>query len=308
MKQGTRFEHLAHKVFAVLSKEKKHEKVEHNVYLDGPDGPRQIDVLISGSVGPFKVKTIVECKDYNKNVNVTAIDALYSKLLDVNAQKAVLVARKGFSNGAKKKAKRLGISLCTIHSMAHEKWKFQAEIPLLLIEHACEKITPSMIFRAISNNINFLQFMTISDIPIPKVVADYWNNNEISCEDGVTEHLLIPDIPKPHWVYVPDGRKMEVTDLKITMHITKQYYFGYVNNLKSAKYIEFIEEGSKKVLFDPNELSNYRETMIKYYTLDDVPKNADTININIKLMREENYKKIKIAQPSVSHGLAEARR
>ena len=134
MKQGIKFEHLASEVFTILSKDNKHEKVEHNVMLGGPDGPRQIDVLISGSVGPFEVRTIVECKDYNKNVNVTALDALYSKLIDVNAQKAVLVARKGFSNGARKKAKRLGISLCTIHSMEHEKWKFDLEIPILITE------------------------------------------------------------------------------------------------------------------------------------------------------------------------------
>ncbi len=295
MKQGTQFEHLALEVFTILSKDKEHEKIEHDVNLMGPDGPRQIDVLISGSVGPFEVKTIVECKDYNKNINVTAIDALYSKLLDVNAQKAVLVARKGFSSGAKKKAKRLGISLCTIHSMEHEKWKFQVEIPLLMIELACEKITPSMIFKAISPNINILQFMTISDVPISEVVADYWNNNNIECTEGGIEHLFIPNIPKPHWIYVPDGRKMEVTDIKIMMHITKKYYFGYANDLKSAKYIEFIEEEQKKVLFDPNDLSNYRETMIQYKRLDDVPKNADTININVKLMREEKYTNIKMA-------------
>jgi hypothetical protein len=296
MKQGTQFEHLALEVFAVLSREKEHEKVEHDINLEGPDGPRQIDVLITGSVGPFEVKTIVECKDYNKNVNVTAIDALYSKLLDVNAQKAVLVARKGFSSGARKKAKRLGISLCTIHSMEHEKWKFQAEIPLILVEQACEKITPSMIFKAISTDVNPLQFMTISDIPISKVVADYWNNNELECEEGLTEHVLVPDIPKPHWVYVPDGRKMEVTDLKIKMHITKQYYFGYANNLKTAKYIEFVEEEKKRVLFNPSELSDYRDTMTKYYRIEDVPQNADTISINIKLMREEKYNKINFAQ------------
>lgn len=295
MKAGTEFEHLAHEVFTILSQDKKHEKVEHDVCLEGPDGPRQIDVLITGSVGPFQAKTIIECKDYNKNVNVTTIDALYSKLLDVNAQKAVLVARKGFSNGAKKKAKRLGISLCTLHSMEHEKWKFQAEIPILITELACDKITPSMIFKAISKDVNIMQFMTISDIPISKVVADYWNNNDIECNDTEIEHLFIPDIPKPHWVYVPDGRKMDVTDVKIVMHITKKYYFGYANDLKSAKYIDFIEEEQKQVLFDPNELSNYREAMTPYRRLDEVPKNADTININVKVLREETYENIKFS-------------
>ncbi|MDO8971924.1 MAG: restriction endonuclease, partial [Saprospiraceae bacterium] len=153
MKEGLKFEHLATEVFTILCKDREFEKVEHNVFLDGPDGPRQIDVLISGSVGPFEVKTIIECKDYDNNVNVIAVDALYSKLLDVNAQKAVLVARKGFTSGAKKKAKRLGISLCTIHSMDQEKWKFEIEIPILITECACEKFSPSMVFTAICEKV-----------------------------------------------------------------------------------------------------------------------------------------------------------
>jgi hypothetical protein len=294
MKQGTKFEHLATEVFTILSKDKSHEKVEHNVQLDGPDGPRQIDVLITGSVGPFEVKTIVECKDYDKNVNVTALDALYSKLQDVNAQKAVLVTRKGFSNGAKKKAKRLGISLCTIHSVEHEKWKFQAEIPIVITEHACEQITPSMLFTAISEDFDIKYFMTVSDVPILKVVAEYWNNNEIECLDGESEHLFIPDIPKPHWVYVPDGRKMEISDLKIKMKLTKTYYFGYANNLKSAKYIDFVSEKQKRVIFNPNDLLDYRQSMVKYRHLEDVPKIEDALNIKVKFLREEDVKKINI--------------
>lgn len=290
MKKGTKFEHLATEVFTVLSKDKGHEKVEHDVLMEGPDGPRQIDVLITGSVGPFEVKTIVECKDYNKNVNVTALDALYSKLLDVNAQKAVMVARKGFTNGAKRKAKRLGISLCTIHSVEHEKWKFELEIPIIITEYACEKIQPSMIFKAITKRVDFKDFLTVSDIPLSKVVAEYWNNNEIECHDGETEHVLVPNIEKPHWVYVPDGRKMEITDLKITMYITKNYYFGYANNLKSAKYINFVDANDKKVIFDPNDLSDYRESMAKYRKKEDMPKIEDPLNIKIKFLQDAEMK------------------
>ena len=290
MKEGTKFEHLATDVFTILSQNKEHEKVEHNVLLEGPDGPRQIDVLLTGTIGPFEVKTIVECKDYNKNIDVTVIDALFSKLQDVNAQKAVLVARKGFTGGAKKKAKRLGISLCTIHSIEHEKWKFEVEIPIIITEYACEIITPSMVFTAISEQVSMENFLTISDVPLSKVVADYWNKSEIECHDGVTKHLFIPNIKKPHWVYVPDGRKMYINDLKITMHITKNYYYGYVNNLKSAKYINFVEENKKNVIFNPNELSDYRVSMIKYTNLNDVPKIEDTINISIKVLRPEEMK------------------
>ncbi|MBU0712996.1 restriction endonuclease [bacterium] len=290
MKQGIKFEHLATEVFIMLCKDKEYEKVEHNVILDGPDGPRQIDVLICGKVGPFEAKTIIECKDYNRNVNVTALDALYSKLLDVSAQKAVMVARKGFTNGAKKKARRLGISLCTLHSMEHEKWKFDIEIPILITEFACEKISPSMIFTAVTEKVNFQDFLSVSDIPLWREVAEYWNNNEIECPTAETKHVFIPNIEKPHWVYVPDGRKMEISDLTITMHLTRTYYFGYANDLKSSRYIEFIEKNERKVFFNPNDLSNYREKMTKYRNLEDIPKVVDPLNIKIKLLMQPDMK------------------
>ncbi len=287
MKPGTKFEKLTSDVFSVLCKANVHEKVEHNVLLDGQDGPRQIDVLISGKVGPFDAKTIVECKDYSKKLDITVVDALHSKLIDVQAQKAVLVSRKGFTNRAIHKANRLGISLCTIHSMENEKWKFQSEIPIIITEYACEKITPSFEFIAISNNLDISKLVKVSDVSLFEVAAEYWKNNEIECDAQVKDFMLIPEITKPHWVYVPDGRKMEISELKINMHITRTYYYGYANNLKTARYIDYIEKDEKTVLFDPNELSNYRESMVKYVHYDDIPKVKDTLNIKVKVVHEK---------------------
>ncbi len=285
MKEGEKFEHLAVEVFSKLSEHNDHETIEHDVMLEGPDGPRQIDVLLTGKVGPFEVKTIIECKDYSKNVNVIAIDALHSKLLDVKAQKAVLVARKGFTKGAKSKAKRLGISICTLHSMEHEKWKLETEMPIVITEYSCEKYTPSLMFKAITSEVVFKDFLTINDIPITKIVADYWNDNEIACKDGLTKHTFIPDLPKPNWVYVPDGREMEVTNLSFSMSISKKYYFGFINNMKSAKLLDFIGEERKQVLFDPNDLSDYRETMTRYSKIGGLPELDGALKLNIKLLQ-----------------------
>jgi hypothetical protein len=69
--------------------------------------------LIRTQVSSLSILTIVECKDVNKNLDVQYVDALHSKMQDVNANKAVLVARKGFSKTAIQKAKRVGITLCT---------------------------------------------------------------------------------------------------------------------------------------------------------------------------------------------------
>lgn len=283
MKKGTKFEKLTAEILSHLMKDKNYETVEHNVFLNGIDGPRQIDVHLKGKVGPFDVTTIVECKDFKKNVNVTEVDALHSKMHDVNAQKAVLVARKGFSKTAIKKARRLGITLCTAHSAKSEKWKFQLELPLIIEELSCEHTQLSFIFRAISN-IKGFRLDLYSGVPLSKILADYWNDNQIDCKDGINEHIFRPDLPKPHWIYITDGRKLEIFDFNMEMFVKQTYYFGYFNNLESAKYLEFLEEKQRHVIFDPTDLSDYRSKMVHYENFEDIPKITGGLQIELKLL------------------------
>lgn len=290
MKKGTEFEILTTELFTRLSKDSEFESVEHDVMLDGKDGKRQIDVLLSGKVGPFDVRTIIECKDFSKNVNITEIDALHSKMLDVNAHKAVLVARKGFSQKAVIKAKRLGISLCTAHSASKERWKFALELPIIITEYSCKVSSPSFKFIGIGSSLNLQSIINFNDIPIPKIIADYWNVTQIECKDGMNDHKFYPDIPKPQWIKVPDGRKIEINDFYIIMHIQKSYYFGYVNNLESAKYLQFHDENKRHVIFNPNDLSDYQAIFEKFDRKEKLPNIGDTIFIIVKHLHDPDVK------------------
>jgi hypothetical protein len=131
---GKEFETLSHKVFTLLSSREDYTKVELDVQLDSPDGKRQFDVIIRSKVGSLDILTVIECRDYNKNLSVVHVDGLHSKMVDVNADKAVLVAKKGFSKTAKQKAKRLGITLCTIHDFKRSLASIGLEVPLTFIK------------------------------------------------------------------------------------------------------------------------------------------------------------------------------
>jgi len=63
-----KFEQLTAEIFKALTARNEFESVSKNVKLPGPDGDQEIDVLITGKVGPFAVKTIVEYKDYKKKL------------------------------------------------------------------------------------------------------------------------------------------------------------------------------------------------------------------------------------------------
>ncbi|MDG1709090.1 MAG: restriction endonuclease [Emcibacteraceae bacterium] len=146
-KTGKKFEKLTQKVFELLSRNESYTTVEQNVIIKSQDGPRQFDVVIKSKVGSIDLLTVVECRDYNKALDITHIDGLYSKQQDVNANKAVLVARKGFSRSAKAKALRLGITLCTVHDMEGDLENIGFQIPIVFTLIRGMDFSPSFTFN-----------------------------------------------------------------------------------------------------------------------------------------------------------------
>src|SRR5690606_23782735 len=110
-------------IFKKLIKNPAYENVEHNVKLNGSDGTRQIDVLVSSESVGIKFLTIIECRDFKNKLSISSIDGFHSKLVDVKANKGIIISRKGFSSKAISKAKRLGISLCTADETEKEGWQ-----------------------------------------------------------------------------------------------------------------------------------------------------------------------------------------
>jgi len=68
---GGEFEDLVFEIYKVLYEKFPSASLSNNVIIDGPDGKRQIDVLIDVEIGDVKYLTIIECKDYKRRVNVT---------------------------------------------------------------------------------------------------------------------------------------------------------------------------------------------------------------------------------------------
>jgi DNA-binding XRE family transcriptional regulator len=115
IKKGREFELLTEDIFLKLRNDERFEQVERNVIINGPDGPREIDVLLTTESFGIKIRTVVECKDFKTKVGVGIIDSIVSKMQDVGASKGIVVSRSGFSSQAIAKAKRNGLSLFTAH-------------------------------------------------------------------------------------------------------------------------------------------------------------------------------------------------
>jgi len=80
--------------------------IAHNVRRDGliSKTKRQIDILIEGRVAGFDLKIIVDCKYFNKKVDVKDVEAFLSFLHDLKASKGILITNNGYSAAAYNRA------------------------------------------------------------------------------------------------------------------------------------------------------------------------------------------------------------
>lgn len=90
----------------------KTTKVQHNVKLKGRSGQEhQIDVYWEYEIAGTKQKVAIECKNYNKTVEIGKVRDFYGILCDLNNVAGIMVTKIGYQKGAKEYASEYGISL-----------------------------------------------------------------------------------------------------------------------------------------------------------------------------------------------------
>jgi len=80
-------------------------------WIEGPDGAREVDVAVRGTVEGVPHFVHIECKDWKRPVDIQAIDSLDSKRRDLSADAAMLFSNSGFTKKALRKAERVGIDV-----------------------------------------------------------------------------------------------------------------------------------------------------------------------------------------------------
>lgn len=88
-------------------------KVEIGIWVEGPDGRRDMDVAVRGTTNGTSYFALVECKDWQDKVGIAVVDAFDSKLRDLSADLGVIFSSSGFTRDAERKARRVGIGLAS---------------------------------------------------------------------------------------------------------------------------------------------------------------------------------------------------
>lgn len=87
--------------------------VRVGVWVQGPDGRRDLDVEVRGSVDGKPYFVHIECKDWAEPVGIAVVDALDSKRRDICADRAIIYSNSGFTDPALRKATRLDIGMAS---------------------------------------------------------------------------------------------------------------------------------------------------------------------------------------------------
>lgn len=61
---------------------------------------RQVDILIEGEVAGYKIKIVVDCKCFSKNIDIKQVESFCSMVEDLDAHQGVLITQKGYSKAA----------------------------------------------------------------------------------------------------------------------------------------------------------------------------------------------------------------
>lgn len=255
-KTGKKFEKLAESIFKKLIRNPDYEKVEHNVMVDGEDGKRQIDVLVKSETVGQIIITAIECRDYNKKLPVSNIDGFHSKLLDIRANKGIIISRKGFSSKSISKAKRLGITLCTADETEEDNWESIIDLPVILEElHLIDfniNVRYSSIFES---KISVDSILQINGLNLVELIKNKWKNDEFEIAyDNNTQSFKFPEFDESLSSKTIEGKEFPILSLNLTAKIKKDLYLTSTSKLKNTQILDNITEGKRNVFIDVNSV------------------------------------------------------
>jgi hypothetical protein len=239
--------------------------ITHNAKLPGFESEveRQIDVLIEQQAGPYSIRVVVDCKDYKSPVDVKGVEEFFGLVQDVKAHTGAMVCPAGFSQAAKKRAKKLNISLFSpIDVSGGHRWSKPVALPTLLIfkrgrlglKILCSEPLPLRIPTEFPlEGVLYTADGEALGAPL-KIASAQWDQGKLPLEVGTYENLPLFDDGRS--IHIDNGYGARVrVEITVELEVQDRRYYG---NLPLAKMRGLRDEqtgGIKTNAFTTGELT-----------------------------------------------------
>jgi hypothetical protein len=228
MKKGRYYEE---KTAEIVQKHNPQARVYQGIRVVGKltNLKREIDVQL---VDPSQYDNIVfECKDHKAKVDIELVEALVTKLLDLDTKKSAIVSNSGFTSGAYKAAEAHGIDLLSIVDTGDEKIRTKVFAPQITEDIYVSKASLSLKDirerSSLNPNLSGILIKTATgNISWDKVLAEHWNE----------VHMQNDPKPGEYFIRIEDGTIIDLSGKEITVGEILICYFAemryYLRNVE----------------------------------------------------------------------------
>jgi hypothetical protein len=272
---GKDFERLTEQIFRILSSapfEQGEVSVEHDVLLEGHEGPRQIDVLIRSKAGPIALTTIVECKDYARRVDVTVLDALHSVMQDVRANRAVIVARGGFTKNALQKARRLGIGAYTADHLGNVTDE-RLKVPVYVRDVQPTQIEfEGSIHLEAGDQVGATELLVVNGVSVLGLLRDDLIADADLFDAPAGRHeWWSAHLTEPMTIRTAAGDERQVKEYRLAYTLQERHFLGYLGDINEVLLLHDRLEDLAQVLIPAESFASGYEHFPQFHSRDELP-------------------------------------
>ena len=248
--------------------------IRHNVKRIGliSGTSRQIDMLIEQRIAGFDLAIVVDCKYFNKNVDITTVESFLGFLRDLKASKGVLITNRGYSEAAEKRASQdsQDIDLRVINFNDLEEFQNFIAIPYQHADGAIVSAPPGWIIDDSTIPGQFLASLYPAGLSREEafhtegfMYVNIWNRHLL---EPTIEDLL--GIQRANFEQTDDNVRIEMIptiereDCRCVMRMTQTAKLDKAKTLEMTLFLEWPDAIIFVVLLTTGDnLSSYREKL-----------------------------------------------
>lgn len=222
-KAGTEYQELVALVAKALD---PNAEIKTGQWVEGPDGDREVDVEVRGTVDGKNHFVLIECKDWKRPVDVQAIDQLESKRHDLFADAVIIYSNSGFTKKALRKASRVGIDAASALAKGNQLVKVAIERELIAKRLSVDSYKTTLYFGPESEKIFPLQWdirsLRYGGMPIVNWLSQL--SNKLMQEYEGKRKLVYTAAFKMNTVFTLDGAPILLSGLRVNMTCSRKWF------------------------------------------------------------------------------------
>ena len=212
-------------------------------WITGPDGERDMDVEVRGTLNGVPHFILVECKDHKRPIGIGLVDAFESKIRDLKPDRAIMFSNSGFTRDGLKKANRVGIEMASAMQATSNTIKF--EVHREVVARRLTLTFGTVFLFPFDGHVHLIEAnWKIGDLLFDELPVIHWIREKMklvaSEQDTATKlWFLCTFRDEPRWSY--HGQPLKVGGLKFWFTVQRDWVAQTVKSEVSLGYYDHLK-------------------------------------------------------------------